>query len=579
MSLLELMVASSCRISDPCRRADNDRRQTVQPDPYDFIVVGAGVAGSVVGGRLSENPDWRVLVVEAGPEEPSATAVPALVASPIGTRLDWAYKTQSSDKACLSTGGVCSWPRGKMVGGTGAMTGMMYTRGNREIFDDWARAGNVGWSFEECLPFFKKSESNRNPEVIDEGYHGTEGPLPVSQFDDWPRMADDLLRAGGQLGYRVGDLNGRNQTGFAIAQMMVEGGVRASTSRAYLRPAYRRPNLDVRINSRVTKIIIDEASKRALGIKYYTAEGKLVTARAAKEVILAAGAVGSPHLLLLSGVGPSEDLTRLNIPVVNNLRVGYNLHNHVSVGISFLVDDDGRRRLTEDALKRYLENGTGPVGSTGLTQTTAFVRSRFARRVPDLQLFFDGFSAGCSRTGEEEECEDSCGTRTIGARPTNVMPRSKGELRLRSADPFDPPAIRPGYLEDERDVEVLVEGIKQAIKIFGTEAMRPWKPRLVKEPAPMCKHIKFGTDDYWRCLIRTETGPENHPAGSCKMGPVGDPDAVVDPELRVHGLTNLRVMDASVFPFLPNSNPVAAIVMLAEKGAHIVSSAWSANRT
>lgn len=578
MSLVDLMLRTSCRIADPCRRTSGKFKS--MPTEFDFIIAGGGVAGSVVAARLSENPKWKVLLLEAGPEEPTTTGVPAFAVSAIGTSLDWGFKTQPQNGACLSSGGSCYWPRGKMLGGTGSMTGMMYMRGNREIYDSWARQGNVGWSYLECLPFFKKSETNKNPESVEMNYHGTKGPLVVQKFPYQPKFIDDLIKAGKEIGYRNGDLNGANQTGIAVAQVMVDGGIRASTPRMYLRPASKRKNLMVSVNSRVTRIIIDRLSKRATGVEYIDSTGVLRKVNAKKEVILSAGAVGSPHLLLLSGVGPAKDLSRHNITVIHDLpKVGQNLHNHVSINVKFLIKDNNKRMLTMNAIKEYVNNGTGPLSSTGLTQTTAFLKSKYATNgIPDLQVFFDGFSASCSSSGIADECNDgsfteNCGDREINARPTNVMTQSKGYLTLKSGDPMDYPLIYPNYLSEQRDVDILVEGIKLMINITKTDALKKWNIKIKQDIEPKCKHLEFTSDQYWECVIRTNTGPENHPAGSCKMGPFSE-DAVVDPELRVHGIPNLRVIDASIFPYVPNSNPIAAIVMVAEKGSHMIRGAW-----
>lgn len=395
-------------------------------------------------------------------------------------------------------------------------------------------------------------------------------------------MAEDILQAGEELGYRRADLNGRNQTGFAIAQMMVDSGLRASTARMYLRANKHRKNLVVKINSQVTKIIIDPVVKKARAVEFFDVSGKRQQVRAKREIVLSAGAVGSPHLLLLSGVGPRTDLEKFRIPVIQDLPVGKNLHNHVATGLRFFVDDNDSRMLTESTLKRFLEKRDGPLASTGLTQVTGFVKSKYAKDdVPDLQLFFDGFSARCSETGKEDECSNGtrgtpCGKRIVNLRPTNILTRSTGYLTLKSKNPLVAPAIFANYLTEKMDVDVLIEGIKFTLRLANTKAMRKWGMELDRTPAEGCEEVMFGTEDYWKCVIREHTGPENHPAGSCKMGPVGDRGAVVDPELRVHGITNLRVADASVFPLVPNGNPVASVVMVGEKAADMIRGAWSA---
>ncbi|PSN57094.1 hypothetical protein C0J52_01323 [Blattella germanica] len=579
MSLVEVLLGSQSSLRDSCNRANPDFQVRDEAE-YDFLVVGAGVAGSVVATRLTENPDWTTLIFEAGPEEPTATLLPSFAVTAVGTSLDWNFQTQPQDTACLATGGVCTWPRGKMVSGTGGMQGMMYTRGNPRVYNDWAEGGAEGWSYEEVLPYFLKAENNLESKTMDAGFHGTTGPLTVQRFPHHPPLSEAFLAAGEEIGYSVHDLNGNNQTGFAIAQMMVDDGLRGSTSRMYLRKAAHRENLDVLINSQVTKIIIDPVTAKATGVEYLDKDGVTRTVKARKEVILSAGAIGSPQILLLSGIGISEELENVGITAIKDLPVGRNLRNHVSVGIGFLINDTSYTTLTLDSLMEFVETHKGPMSSTGVTQNTAFLTSSYATDgVPDLQVFFDGFLAGCSRTGLQNECESGefgdCGKRYIYARPTNILPKSVGYLKLRSSNPLDQPLIYPNYLSVQQDVDILIEGLKKMIELTETQTLQGWGFELVTTPAEGCEGPPFGSDDYWECLIRRHTGPENHQGGSCKMGAVGDPTTVVDPQLRVQGIPNIRVIDASIYPFVPNSNTIASIIMIAEKGSDMIKSTWS----
>ncbi|KAG8222609.1 hypothetical protein J437_LFUL002602 [Ladona fulva] len=571
MSLVEMLILSRCDIADPCGRLGVDAATNPPEDEYDFIVVGAGVAGPVVASRLSEarldgGLPWSVLLLEAGPEEPTATQIPAYAVVGVGTYVDWNYTTVEQKNACLSTGGICHWPRGKMVAGTGGMQGMMYTRGNKRLYDSW---GIEGWTYKDILPYFKRSENNLNKNLLDDGYHGFAGPLKVGQFSSHPLLSEVLLEAGRELGYYTQDVNGKNQTGFAIAQMMSAHGLRSSTPRAYLRPHKDRTNLRVAINAHVTKVLFE--NQRAVGVEYEDSHGKMKRVSAKKEVVLSAGAVGSPQLLLLSGVGPREHLEEMGIPVVlDSPGVGKNLHNHVSVGVGFSINESSYQTLNLEAVKMYTEEQKGPMASTGLTQNTAFLLSKFAERdYPDLQVFFDGYLAACSKTGQISECSggeiENCGRRSIFARPTNILTESKGYLQLRSSNPHDYPFIEPQYLSVEKDVDVLVEGIKIILNLTNTEAMSRWDFKLDQKVAEGCENEEFASDAYWRCVVRRYTGPENHQGGTVKMGRDDDPEAVLDSMLRVRGLENLRVVDASVFPRMPNSNPIATIIMTAER--------------
>lgn len=454
---------------------------------------------------------------------------------------------------------------------------MMYNRGHKDIFNNWAREGNVGWTYYETLQFFKKSERNIPTGLDERPYHGSKGPVPVTRFPWKPPVIDDFLRAGQEMGYAVRDLNGANQTGISIAHMMFDEGVRASTARAYLRSGNKKKNLYIMTESKVTRVIIDKYSKKALGVEYIDSRGVRSIVFAKKEVVLTAGAVHTPQLLMLSGIGPKEELAKHNIEIIRNLKVGRNLHNHVGIGVPFSIHQDGfGDLLTVSNLNEYLANKTGPLATTGMTQLTAFMHTKYSPVIPDIQLFFDGFSAACpAETSDQVKLMDDGMRRIIWIRPTNILPKSKGYLTIRSNNPIDPPLVFPNYLHDKHDVNILIEGIRLAIKLTETAPIKKWGIRMEKIDYPPCDKHEYNSDAYWECIIRHKTEPENHPAGTARMGTHPEIHAVVDPELRVHGVTNLRVMDASIFPYLPNGNPISSIIMVAEKGAHMLEAAWS----
>ncbi|XP_016843208.1 glucose dehydrogenase [FAD, quinone] [Nasonia vitripennis] len=583
MTMLQALMMARCDISDPCRRLGTD--VVPHEEWFDFIVVGAGVAGPVIAKRLSDYRWWRVLLVEAGPEEPSLTALPGLAFNAINSSLDWRYLTEPTEPhptACLESGGVCAWPRGKMVSGTGGMYGMMYARGHPSVYDDWARQGNPGWSYKELEEYFDRAENPINPKFVTDRMFkniNTGGPMTIDNFSHKPEFADEILKAAAEMGYRTAGLHGEKQTGFMVAPMLTQDGLRGTTSRYYLRPVAGRSNLYVLTNAHVTKVLTEPWSKRATGIELIDNEGKKRKLMANKEVILTAGAIGSPQILLQSGIGPKEDLEELDIPVVKDLPVGRNLQNHVSIGIKMTIKDDYYETLSLDSVNEFVFNRSGPVASTGLTQVTAFLESSFATPgVPDIQIFFDGFSSSCVRTGLDIECPDgsigTCpGRREIVARPTVVIARSRGYLTLRSKDPLDHPLIYPNYFTNETDIKILIEGIKKVVELTKTKTMKKWDMRLEMKPHPWCSRYHFCTDAYWECLIRAQTGPENHQSSTCRMAPEAS-GGVVDHELRVHGVPNLRVADASVFPVLTNANPVAPIVVVAEKAADMIVTHW-----
>ncbi|XP_011501811.1 PREDICTED: glucose dehydrogenase [FAD, quinone]-like [Ceratosolen solmsi marchali] len=584
MTMLQTLVMSQCDLADPCRRAGTD---TLPPrDWFDFIIVGAGVAGPIIAKRLSDNQQWQVLLVEAGPEEPTLTSLPGLSFSAINSSLDWKYLTEPTQPyptACLENGGVCSWPRGKMVSGTGGMYGMMYVRGHPSIYDEWERMGNPGWSYKELEEYFERAENPISPEFARNKMFkkiNTGAPMTIDYFGHRPYFAEEMLNAAAELGYRISGLRDTSQTGFMVAPMLTQDGMRGTTSRYYLRPSSNRPNLHVLINAHVTKILFMSEINRAYGIELIDKDGEVRKFMANNEIILTAGAIGSPQILLHSGIGPKGDLEKLNIPVIQDLPVGKNLQNHVSVAIKMSIMDNDYESLSLDSVNQYVFNRSGPVSSTGLTQLTAFLESDFAvPGVPDIQVFFDDFSTGCARASlDSRECLDesldSCAERRlIVARPTVVRTNSRGYLKLRSDNPLDHPLIYPNYFTNVTDLKILVQGIKKVVELTKTIAMWKWDLKLEPHQHPWCSRFHFGTEAYWQCLARVKTGPENHQSGTCRMG--GDEfEAVVDHELRVHGVRNVRVADASVFPVLTNANPVSAIVVVAEKAASMISDFW-----
>ncbi|KAL6259290.1 hypothetical protein P5V15_009209 [Pogonomyrmex californicus] len=584
MTLVQHAISSRCDIADPCRRLGKDETPN-ENEWFDFVIVGAGVAGPIIARRLSDSPWRKILLIEAGPEEPTMTAIPAFAFNAVNTTLDWNFKTEPTSPhptACLKTNGICTWPRGKMVAGTGGLHGMMYIRGHPEIYNRWAR-GNLGWSYDEISYYFERVENPIDPTILSDKPRSLKenGPMNIQYYPHKPDFADVLLTAAGELGYRTSQLKEYNQTGFMVAPMTIKNGMRLTTSRAYLRPVHDRKNLRVLTNTHVTKILISPWEQKAYGVELMDKNGNKKVVKCDKEVILTAGTIGSPHILMNSGIGPEKDLTKLGIKVYKNLPVGKNLHNHVSVGVAMSIRDISYEVITMDAVNEYLENKTGPLASTGITQVTAFLESSYAiNGIPDIQVFFDGFSSTCPKTGLPNECingRDQSGypdRREIVARPTVVLAESRGDLKLRSNNPLDPPMIYPNYFTKEKDLMILLEGIKKISKLVDTSVMKKWDLRLEQVRSPLCHDYHFGTDAFWMCQIRAETGPENHQSGTCKLGPSTDPNAVVDSELRIHGISNIRVADASIFPIVPNSNPIAGIMMVAEKAADMINNAW-----
>lgn len=447
---------------------------------------------------------------------------------------------------------------------------MMYTRGSPQIYNEWEAAGNEGWSYEEVLHHFKKSENNTQPlSSIEPDFHGFSGPLTIGTFPQFPKLGASFLAAAEEIGYSILDVNGQYQTGFFIASVMIKDSVRASPNRMYIRPILKRKNLRVLLESRVVKLDFNEKGNRATGIQFRDKWGNLRKFTARKEIILSGGVVGSPQLLLLSGVGPKEDLQKLNISVVKDLPVGHNLHVHFGVAIAVKMKDKPECTFSPKAFNEYISKGTGPFSSTSLTQISAFLESNYTKKnVPDVQVFIDEYTDMCAKY----KCDHN--VTEIALRPIYLISKCRGTVKLRSADPNDKPVIDPNYLCNEDEIAALIDVIRILKRLMNSPTMKKSVIQFDAEEHENCNSLLKDSNCYWRCRIKQHTLGENHHAGTCKMGPTGDPTAVTDPLFRVHGIPNLRVVDAAIMPSPINSNPIAPIIMFAEKASDLIKNHW-----
>lgn len=402
-----------------------------------------------------------------------------------------------------------------MLGGTSVINGMMYIRGNPSDYDDWEASGNPGWKFADVLPYFIKSEDNLQHHQVDAGYHGQGGLLPVTTFPYVPPISKAILQGGEELGYKVQDLNGANNTGFMIAQTTSKNGIRYSSARAFLRPASKRPNLHILVNTTASKVLINPDTKTTTGVEIIDKDGHTKRINVRKEVIVAGGAVNSPQILLLSGVGPREELQRVGIRQVHNLPgVGKNLHNHVAYFINFYINDTDTRALNWATAMEYLLFRDGLMSGTGISSVTAkgydlikknhsrleiyflfsTVVSKYADNPnePDLQFYFGGFLADCAVSGQVGELSSNF-SRSIQIFPAVLHPKSRGYITLNSRDPFDAPKIFANYLDEEHDIKALVEGVRFALRLAETSALRAYGMEIDKSPVPGCVQFKFGT--------------------------------------------------------------------------------------
>ena len=519
---------------------------------YDYVIVGAGSAGCVLANRLTEDPDRRVLVLEAGGRDRSPNVkIPAAFPNQFHTKLDWDFHTEPEPHV---DGRSLYVPRGRSLGGSSSMNAMLYVRGRPLDYDGWAAQGAPGWSFEEVLPYFLRSEDNERGASE---FHATGGPLRVSEQRS-PRPLDRrLLEACAAAGIpRIADYNGPEQDGASMFQVTQRNGRRWSAADAFLRPAMRRSNLDVATGAQVLGVELDGG--RAVGVRVRRGRRGEETVRASREVLLAAGAIGSPHLLALSGIGPAENLREVGIPVRHELDgVGANLQDHPFVTLLWEVSD---RRTMYGADKprpmlEWLARRSGPLTSS-VAEVVAFVRSRPGLAAADIQFHMGAVYFEDHGT---EEYDGHCMT----IAPVLVSPRARGRVWLRSAQPGDKPRIVTNSLSDESDVAAMVAGMRRAREIA---AQSPLAETVVKEIKPGPGALD---DEELAADLRARLMLIYHPVGTCRMSDT-EPGAVVDSRLRVHGLEALRVIDASIMPVIPGGNTHAPTVMVAEKGSDLV---------
>ncbi|XP_053947969.1 glucose dehydrogenase [FAD, quinone]-like [Anastrepha ludens] len=589
-ALLQTLIAAHCAISPPELWPPDYADQALKNglETYDFVVVGAGSAGSVIASRLSENPNWKVLVLEAGGDPPQESEIPNLFSALPHTNATWNYLTESSDKACLGlVDRRCYLPGGKMIGGSGGMNAMIYVRGNRRDYDHWAYEGNTDWGWDDVLPYFERSVRPVGNDTHPQGYV-TLNAFPVNDVDV------EYMICGGttELGIpRVREFTVDRELGFSNAPGTIQNGHRDSTGKSYLAKVAQRPNLRVIKNAVVTKLNFDERGKYVISVNFVLQGKYEMKVNIDKELVLSAGAIESPKLLMLSGVGPAEHLQELRIPLIHNLPIGDNLNDHVQVMLFIKFNEHiARPVMTADNLDstyNYLIHQNGSLASQGTASLTGFINTLKNGSYPDVQFhhsilrrgdfssldtYLTSLNINQDLKAQIRKVLETAGLLVVSNVVTN--PKSTGNIRLRSLDYREPPKLTPNYLSDPEDEATLLRAIRFQEQLLNTAAYKAMKATLILPIIGECNSYVVQSDEYWQCYIKYLSRASHHLTGTVKMAPETDETSCVNPRLRLSGCGNVRVADASIMPQVPSANTNAATIMIAEKAVDFIREDW-----
>ncbi|XP_073828372.1 glucose dehydrogenase [FAD, quinone]-like [Musca autumnalis] len=581
-------MSAQCNISNKTIWPEDYAEEALKKglDSYDFVVIGGGSAGSVVASRLSENPQWKVLLLEAGDDPPQESELPVFSSELLNSKAAVHYVLEPNNLSCKAfKGNRCRWSRGNCLGGTGSINGMVYVEGTSYDHDLWCGKGSFGWCYNDVQKFYEKAKTPKGNSTHPVGYVVlTEAKASDKEFVSFLTSAWDELK----------QKRDENYLNYNFANVTFENGHRWSTAKSYLGRVRHRSNLKIIKNAHVTKLKFDKENQKVLYVKFLLREKKSIQVQVAKEVILSAGALETPKLLMLSGIGPSGNLLPLNISLNHNLPIGRNLQDHVVLNIYLKMPASESSSSSEsvdlDGIYEYLMYSRGPLASFATGQLTAYLNTDYKNpNAPrDMHSYlvamkkgsFQQLDASTQISGMKNEYKEYLRQQLekydlLIVYILLAQPKSRGSLKLRSQSYKDPPIIDAGYFSNPEDKEVLLRGVQYVVDLLETSSFKEKQIELLTIPIAECEKFVFKTPKYWSCFMEHFSSSGYHFAGPVKMGADGDNTTCVDPQLRIKGVQNLRVADASIMPYVTSHNTNAPTIMIAEKAADMIKKKWA----